>query len=119
MNISFQSDVLTVDGVDTVLPYPIQEVLAIRDVVIVRVDSDLALSVGDKSLNRNVYAFDKIGKLIWQIEESPHGGAGRSKPYMAIKNENGNLYADNWIGVNYVVDLGNGKVKTHESGRPW
>lgn len=120
MKIEFQGSILSIDKAVVEMPFPIQQLLLIGEKAFVRVDSGALVNVGDHSLNRNVYAFDKEGNQLWQIQESPHGGTDNPKPYMALHDIVGKLVAYNWIGVEYVVDLNIGTVQPYGTGkRPW
>jgi hypothetical protein len=104
------------------LTAPVKQRIDLSDLVILRIyPSDQELGTYPQDLlNRNIYAFDLLGNLKWQIKEAPHGGAGMDKAYMDIRLESGVLIAGNWIGVDYFVDLGSGDVsQTTNNLRPW
>ena len=63
-----------------------------------------------EAINRNVFRLDSFGKMMWQIG-APLGLRDRT-PYTNIYEEpEGVLKAYCWDGVEYIVDLGTGKVK--------
>jgi hypothetical protein len=60
--------------------------------------------------NRNILALSRHGKVLWCIQESPHGMQA-DKPYMTLRcDKNGALIAGNWNGISYSVDWHNGSV---------
>lgn len=101
---------------------PVKQRLELGSLTIVRVypDDEELNSYPQEKLNRNVYAYDSLGKLLWQIQKAPHGGVEDDKAYMDIKIVGGYLVAGNWIGVDYQVNLESGRVLPLKQGaRPW
>ena len=120
MPITYLEKILDINGNKAFLENNIKEILLLDDLTIVRLDDDQAHGPGDKSMNRNVLAFDQKANLIWEIQEAPHGGDEWPKPYVRLAKQGSRLIAGNWIGVDYVVDLKTGNVNAGESkGRPW
>lgn len=102
------------------LPCPIKQSVCIGSLTVVLVDDDKQHGRGDKTLNRNVYAFDENGCLMWQIQEAPDGGNERPKPYKSLRLTEGKVYVYNWIGTDYWLDLSDGSVHFYGSPRrPW
>lgn len=67
--------------------------------------------------NRNVFAFDDQGRQLWQIAESPHGDAA-DKPFMDLRvNQQGELIAGNWNGVEYRVHPETGDLAVSGFGK--
>jgi len=61
--------------------------------------------------DRNVYALDYDGNILWQVERCPHGGE-RPKSYRSIYRVGSTeLAAGNWIGYDYYIDLNDGSVE--------
>lgn len=60
--------------------------------------------------NQNVVCFDRQGKVKWRIEPLPSDRD--EKPYMSIDISDGQLFADNWIGVEAAVDLETGEIES-------
>lgn len=100
----------------------VKQKLVVGKLIVVRVyplDEDLN-SYPQEKLNRNVYAYNDQGKLAWQIQEAPHGDVSMDKAYMGVKVKNDILVAENWIGVDYSVNLKDGTVKPLDKNvRPW
>ncbi|MEJ2046486.1 MAG: hypothetical protein P8X89_24805 [Reinekea sp.] len=89
------------------MPYPVVEALKIGELVIVRVEP----TVGE-IFNTNIFGFTVDGHYKWRIEESPHGTEA-DKPFTSISvSQDNQLIAGNWNGVDYVVDVRNGTIKT-------
>ncbi|MFT3715636.1 MAG: hypothetical protein QM774_06735 [Gordonia sp. (in: high G+C Gram-positive bacteria)] len=87
------------------LPYPAADLLHVGDLGIVRVAPPEGVVY-----NRNVFAVNGDGGLVWQIQESPHGTQD-DKPYTAIWiGADGRLMAGSWNGVDYEVSLVDGTV---------
>lgn len=117
-----KSNVIIISGTEITMDAPIRQRLEVGGLIIVRVyPSDEVLNLyPQEGLNRNVYAYDSSGKLVWRIQEAPHGGAGEDKAYMDIRTDDGNLVAGNWIGIDYQVNLNDGVVLPLKQGaRPW
>jgi hypothetical protein len=121
MYVAHDEKALSVNGVVMEMPSPVRERVNIGELAVVRTypENEKLSAYPRAQLNRNVYAFDGSGKLVWQIQEAPHGGAN-DKPYMRIEAVNGQLIAGNWIGVDYRVNLADGMVEAVGSDRrPW
>jgi hypothetical protein len=102
------------------LPCPIKEKISIGAITIVRVDDDESHGSGDRTLNRNIYAFSHDGSLLWQIQEAPDGGDEWPKPYTSIKIDGDSVIVGNWVGTDYQLNLDNGTVRFYGSPRrPW
>ncbi len=110
---------IDLDIVNKQLPLPIHSVETIGDITVVLVDDGKGCKYEDTSRNRNVYAFDIHGDLIWQIQEI-FTERNYAKPYLTLTVKDGKLYTYNWIGMDYLVDLKDGSI--HFFGpprRPW
>lgn len=87
--------------------YPVVQAFSTNGNVVAR----LQIPVGT-IMNANVLCFSENGKLLWAIEESPHGGTA-SNSYVAINlNDNGSIVARNWNGVEYDVSSADGTVRS-------
>lgn len=86
---------------------PIQEVLTIENIVIVR------LKVTGESypgVHQNVIALTIDGEEIWRIEKNPDKVAGEHDSYTGIWEEDGELWAYNASGMAYKINKKNGEV---------
>ncbi len=87
------------------LPFPVAKAMGLGEAVAVRVDVPTG-----QVFNRNVYLIDAAGRILWQIEESPHG-PGTDKPFMNIWiADDDALVAGNWNGIDYKVDISSGRI---------
>lgn len=120
MSITYLEKILDINGRKAFLNTNIKEILLFDDLTIARLDDGQTHGQGDKSMNRNVLAFDQNANIVWEIQEAPHGDNEWPKPYTHLSKQDTKLIASNWIGVDYVVDLKTGHVHAGESnGRPW
>lgn len=120
MLVTHHENILDIGGRKVPLIATIQETLLIQGLTIVLVDDGRIHGKGDKSMNRNVLAFDNDANQVWVIQEAPHGDEDWPKPYTKIAMRDDGLVARTWIGVEYLVNLMNGNVTaTRSDGRPW
>lgn len=94
---------LTIDGTSIKLPNQIETVLQIKGLVIVLLETTWRSPTRD-----NVWAFDMGGNLVWKAEPvvEPSNDANT---YVQIRQEGGDLWASDWKGMDYKLDLQNGK----------
>lgn len=112
--------ILDINGHKVFLAVDIRDVLVTENLTIVRLHDDKTHGQGDRSMDRNVLAFDQEANFVWKIQEAPHGGDEWPKPYIRLTMQGTKLVASNWIGVDYVADLTTGNVDAGKSeGRPW
>lgn len=95
---------LSIDGVDIQLRHSVKEIVEIDDLIIV-----LLKVPQEETDNRNVLAFDRDGSRRWTIERSDD--EGRDNPYMSIEDNDGDLVAETWGGIQYDVDLKTGSIR--------
>ena len=117
-----ESSVFVIGGTEVAVDAPVKQRLEVGNLTIVRVyPSDVMLDLYPQDrLNRNVYAYDSSGALVWRIQEAPHGGTDEDKAYMDIRVEKNDLVAGNWIGIDYQVQLKDGMVIPLKRGTgPW
>jgi hypothetical protein len=104
------------------LPAPIKQRVDLNSLIVVRVypSDEMLTNYPRDELNRNIYAYDLSGELVWQIQEAPHGGMEEDKAYMDIQYIDDKIVAGNWIGVDYLVDESSGMVtQSRKDVRPW
>jgi len=113
---------IRIGGREINFPAQIEQKIELHGLYIVRIyptDDELDVYPQEK-LNRNVYAYNETGGLVWQIDEVPHGDKDSAKAYMNIWVEKGDLIASNWVGLDYRVNLKNGSVDSYRKNvRPW
>ena len=111
MDYTLKNGSLVVNGKEVVFPFPASESIFLKNKLIVC----LKPKVGEV-LNRNVFCVDDKGEIVWQIEESPHGGV-KEKPYISIYLSNNTPVAKNWIGVDYYIDIDDGSISVKSFNR--
>lgn len=100
-----ESGCLYIGGDCIDLPCTVGDVIVCGGLIVVRVEPPVGVI-----LNRNVFAYTKEGRLLWRIEESPHG-TEVDKPYVKIFLDVQNrLVAGNWNGVDYLVGCDDGSI---------
>lgn len=107
--ISYTEGGLLIDGEPIEIPTSVAQVLQTEDLVIVRLDPD---DEYDKA--RNVWAFDDDAKLIWEIKRATKKGDEHYR-YTNIWLDDGELWAYNWNGIAYEVDLESGELRDSRS----
>lgn len=106
--IEYSGDELTIGGERIELPASINQCLEFDGLVVVRLDT-----LGKSNDPRNVWAFDRDGSLEWKIESvEPTGGS--ENPYTHITVEEGVLWASNWDGHRYEIDVESGEMLDRE-----
>lgn len=72
-------------------------------------EEDQELISEDINMERNIWAFDLNGNLVWKISE-PTGKVYNQNPYTSVYLRDGKVLAGNWSGADYIVDITNGNV---------
>lgn len=72
---------------------------------------------GILDLDRNIWAFNQEGELVWKIHAAPK--IGSNNVYTGIGVEDGILKAYNWNGCYYFINPQDGSVTMEKGGRPW
>ena len=105
-NIKFKYEKLFYKG-DMIYSFdwPIEEVVGVKNLIIVLLSSDCY-----KKDNENVFCLDFKGNLLWQIPKMKDTTEERN-PYVGlIKEDERSIWATNWSGNAYLLDLESGKV---------
>jgi hypothetical protein len=119
MNTKYHNKTLIINNHSVDLPFVIKDLIEFKNMVVIIIDDNETLPLDSRLLDRNIYAFDDQAIELWKIQQCPHGDE-HPKPYMLIKkNENEELIASNYIGLDYIVNLDNGEVTRYGTGRPW
>ena len=70
-------------------------------------------------MERNIWAFDLSGKLIWKVQP-PTIRTDTKNPYTSVFEKNGKVYGGNWCGYDFEINLKDGSVTPPDKpGRPW
>ena len=106
-NISFEGQVLTIGGQQSVLPRVIKNIIVKEDVVIVRMEYYTEKGVN----NRNIWAFDRNCNNLWKVPAAPHEveSVGKST-YVSVQDRNDEIWAKNWNGFSYRIDPITGEI---------
>lgn len=101
--ISYNDNALEIGEESIELRSKIQKVIDTGDMVVVLLDPG-----SDGSGNTNVVAYNTNGGFEWEIQEAPVDR--EDKPYMDIREEGGEIIADNWVGIQATIDLDDGEL---------
>lgn len=90
--------------VTVVLDHPVREVLAVDEVLVVRVEPQPGMT-----LNENVFGLSSSGTRLWQIAKAAHVYA--DSPYTKVsRGADGAIWAHNWDGASCRIDPRNGTI---------
>ncbi|NHA04490.1 hypothetical protein G7092_11815 [Mucilaginibacter sp. HC2] len=85
--------------------FPIKETLAFDGKIIVLLDI-----LENIRYNKNVFAIDFDGKILWQIAKTENLDMIGYCPFISIEIENLKLVSFNWCGFKFTVDAKTGYV---------
>lgn len=68
-------------------------------------------------MERNIWAFNQDGVIVWKIQAAPRIGSNNT--YTGLGIEDGKLKAYNWNGCYYFINPQDGSVTIEKGGRPW
>lgn len=101
---------LSVRNIKITTKYPIKkvEIVSEKYILLLKIPR---IELGFEELN-NIICYDKNGKLCWRISsELPSGIISKEQiPYVEIQNIDGELYATDFWGRKFNVDVENGKL---------
>ena len=84
--------------------FPVKEKIEFEDKVIV------LLKIGNSQYNQNVFAINKAGMILWQIEKSEDLDLMGYCPFVNIEMRQGQLILWNWCGFRLTADIDTGKI---------
>lgn len=102
--VNYSGRQLQLDDQTVELPDPAKEHLEIDILIVVRMDT-----LAKSGYPQNVWAFDQDGELRWKIDAADPS-SGKSEPYTSISTRDGRLWAYNWDGYTYEIDLETGAI---------
>lgn len=111
MNEVFINDnILTIGRTKITVQYPIKQIVKLNDKYIVLLKIP-RVELGVEELN-NVICYDRNGKICWRISnELPSIIISKDQiPYVAIQVTDGKLYAIDFWGRKFNVDIESGKL---------
>ena len=119
MNIRFLFNFLFIDGCKEILfPLGIRGLIQLEELVIVFIYGSNEEEMSRLS-SRNIYAYNKKGQLIWQVQE-PIQATSCVVSYADISlRDNGDIVAGSTQGDEYIVNILDGSVKHVKGRRPW
>jgi hypothetical protein len=104
---------LVIGNIEVQLPYRVKSAITVNRLLIVAVESPVGVL-----FDRNVYAIDEAGKIIWQIEKATCYGGRKECPYIGIKiSEDGDLIAVTGVGAEFKVNLDTGQIELYDFSR--
>lgn len=116
MNVTVQGRTLRIDERSFDLKYPIEQAIAVKDRVIVRVD-DFDAADDDPANGRNIFAVDSSGNEIWRISkpgstDKTIDGRTLISPWTSISRapSDGSIRAIDGWGFSYLLDPKTGKI---------
>ena len=105
MNYYTNGKEINLDGRSVRFDFPIRDTLTIDDTIIIL----LHIPTGIKC-NRNLYAINLQGTILWQIDEVADLDLIGNCPFISIKKQESSLIIFNWCGFRYTVDPKSGKI---------
>ena len=115
MTIRYKGDTLKIGDNAITFGAPIEKVLEIQNKILVLVQDE------SSRVNRkhgNIFAFDDKGKKLWEIE-APDKYEGWYRPFTGIYLRKNMPIAYSPVGIEYKIDLSNGKLIKVLGQRPW
>lgn len=93
---------LVIDGDRIALPAAVESVVQIRDSVIVLLDAQ-----DNVAPRQNIWRLDTSGNVLWRAK-TVRGPSGDMNCYVDIRERDGHLWASDWKGMEYKIDLETG-----------
>lgn len=108
-----EDKVLIVNGNKVSFPYKIDSVKLCNGLYIILLD----IPIGITFLN-NIFAADKCGCIIWQIQDPKELSIEGNIEYVGIRiTEDNKIIATNFSGITYTLDPTDGKILNKEITR--
>lgn len=105
---------LIVGDIEVRLPHRVKSATSVTGELLVAVVESPVGIVFD----RNVYAIDNLGRVVWQIEKAPCFGGRKECPYIGVKlSEEGCLIAVTGVGAEFKVNLNTGQIELYDFNR--
>jgi hypothetical protein len=100
-----EENILTVGDSEIKFDYPIQEVLEISNMLIVRIKKPIGII-----FNENVFGVSLTERKVkWQIAKLKYGSEVYC-PFVGMKYYNNQLYLNNWCDIYLIVDPLTGEI---------
>lgn len=115
--VSFSGSTLSIGDESIVLSAPIKQVIELNGLIAVRMETlGKRGEAEEPTYSRNVWGIERDATVRWEIEPAEKI-RGEHKPYTNIWEEEGHLWAYNWNGLAYRVDLETGELREHRQMR--
>ena len=85
--------------------FPIRQSIVFNDMIII-----LLHIGGNTQYNRNIFAADFNGVLLWQIEQSNDLDLMGYCPFISLEMIDSELVSHNWCGFRYIINPSTGKI---------
>lgn len=110
MKVTFEDNVVCIEGNKIVVKYPIKKIEEIANKIIVLLKIP-RVELGIDELN-NILCYDENGLLCWQIDNKlPSDIVSKEQvPYVAIQIIDDKLYATDFWGRKFEVNVKNGSL---------
>ena len=107
----FHNNILCIDNIKITTKYPIKDVKRVDDKYVILLEIP-HVELGIDELN-NILCYDEKGKMCWQISNKlPSSIICKDQmPYVAIRIIDRELYATDFWGRKFRVDVNNGDLK--------
>lgn len=107
---SYNENILSINNIKIVTKYPIKNIEKVNDkyVILLKIPR---VELGVDELN-NILCYDEKGEMCWQISNKlPSSITCKDQiPYVTIQKTDGELYATDFWGRKFRVDVNNGEL---------
>jgi hypothetical protein len=107
---SVEKNILKVKSEEVQFDWPIAEIVAFNDILVVRVEPDPGVC-----FNENVFGVSANGEIVWAVEKLKH--VYGDSPYTKIIAKDEHVKLFNWDGDELLVDPFTGKITAMGYGR--
>ena len=114
-NIWFKGSTLKIGETSVLLPSPIDVVVEVDDIVLVLLHEKGSRK---RKPHGNIYAFDRAGHRLW-IVDAPPMFEGWYHPFTGLYVRDGLPFAYSPIGVEYEINISDGRLIEIPGQRPW
>lgn len=108
---SFDDNIICINNIKIATKYPIKSVERVNDKYVILLEIP-CVELGIDELN-NILCYDEKGKMCWQISNKlpPSITCKDQMPYVAIRIIDRELYATDFWGRRFRVDVNNGALE--------
>ena len=103
---SYEGNIVNINGIKLMFKYSVRDMLKYKEKYIILLEIPY-----DKDDINNIYCLNENTKLIWKVEDLDKlYPERRNMPYEQIAVENNILYASDFAGRCYHIDIDNGCI---------